>query len=164
MIENMRDKSNIEKIFCPGPILKIIWYGISLLMFGTGSLILWNLIFNPQSFKDIGSFFMDLLLVLIFLPTLFYVINSPIVYVNNAEKYFRIENVIIPFKSIERIKYNYGYLKPHKYSIFSTVFCFVLKSGRKIKFYTYFRGSEAKLLFKLIAMGFLVKRAKVKEL
>ena len=70
----------------------------------------------------------------------------------------------IPFDEIELIKYNYGFLKPFKYTIFSTVFYFVLKNGERIRFFTFFEGSENVLKQKLSEMNFDVKKCKFKNL
>ncbi|MBR2526274.1 hypothetical protein IKE67_07375 [bacterium] len=92
------------------------------------------------------------------------VFKSKRIYVNFFEKYFRIRNKIIPFDDIVYIKYNYGYLKPFKYSIYSTVFYFVLRNGEKVRFLTFFRGSDNVLKRELKDLEFSVQKCGFRDL
>lgn len=86
------------------------------------------------------------------------------IYANYCDRYFRIKNEIIPFEDIVYIKYNYGYLKPFKYSIFSIIFYFVLKDGKEIRIYTFFRGSDVALKQEFADINFSVQKSGFKDL
>lgn len=83
--------------------------------------------------------------VLIFLPAPFFILFSPSVSYFKDESgnlFFKVRNDIISYDEIKDVKYFYGYSKPWKYSIFSTVYYFNLKSGRKIYFCSFFEGNK----------------------
>ncbi len=155
------DKKN-EKLFCPTKFFLVCWIITSLIMLVAGLEIVWTLI-NGVPFNDVAILIMPIL-ALIFIPTPIFIAQADIVYVNRLGGYFRIKNKIIPFNEISSIKYNYGFLKPHKYSIFSTVFYFVMKSGERIRFFAYFRGHETSVIKSLKELNFIVKTCKVKDL
>ncbi len=159
----MIDKSK-EKMFCPGLFSLIIYYVIAIIMFICGIIIL-NFIFNsPQNFENIYENIFTCFGSLILVSVIFFIVFTPIVYVNQFGGYFRIGKRRIPFCDISHVKYNYGFFKFYKYSVFSTVFYFVLKNGEKFRFFTYFDGFEDKIIEKLEDMNFSVKRAKFKDL
>jgi len=155
-----------EEIFFPKGFWYLYTYGLSIAFFVMG--VFFVGIFIDELFNanyDNGYLFkFFLLLFFMFLTPIFYVFKSDKIYINIYDRYFRIKNKIIPYDDIAFIKYNYGFFKPLKYTIFSTVFYFVLKNGEKIKFFTFFRGSEAKLKEKFLDMGFNVQKCGFRNL
>ena len=137
------DKSN-EELFCPTKFFLVCWIVTALIMLVAGLEIVWTML-NGVPFDDVAFLIMPIIAI-IFIPTPIFIAQADIVYINRFGGYFRIKNKIIPFSEISSIKYNYGFLKPYKYSIFSTVFYFVMKSGERIRFFTYFRGHETSVI------------------
>lgn len=156
------DKTN-EEMFCPTKFFLVLWIITSLIMLVVGMEILWCLFNTPIDFEDATLIFL-VLLAIIFIPTPIFIAQADILYINRLGGYFRIKNKIVPFNEISSIKYNYGFLKPYKYSIFSTVFYFVMKSGERIKFYAYFRGHETFVIKSLKEFDFIVKTCKYRDL
>ncbi len=153
-------------MFFPKGIWYLYTYGLAILFFIIGLHFVFVFIDELLNANYGGDYFFkfSLLIFLFFLTPIFYVFRSGKLYVNIFDNYFRIKNKIIPFNEIVFIKYNYGFLKPHKYTIFSTVFYFVLKSGEKVRFCTFFRGTECKLKDKLRDMNFSVQKCRFRDL
>lgn len=160
--KNINIDKNNEEMFCPTKLFLVLWIITSLIMLAVGVEIIWTLL-NGVTFDDIAIIIMPII-ALIFIPTPIFIAQADIVYINRFGGYFRIKNKIIPFSEISSIKYNYGFMKPHKYSIFATVFYFVMKSGEKIRFFAYFRGHETSVIKSLKEFDFLVKTCKYKDL
>ena len=159
-------RNNREKLFFPNGFWYFYTYGIAI-FFLLLSLYFIYLFIDEFFHADYGfdyhvKFF--LLVLIAFLIPAFYVFKADKIYINKDERYFRINNRIIPFDDIDFVKYNYGYLKPFKYSIFSTVFYFVLKNDEKIRFFTFFRGSDDIMKEKLEEMYFDIEKCKFKNL
>ena len=159
-------KNNRENLFFPNGFWYLYTYGVAIFFLGIGLYFTYIFIdefLNANYGIDYHVKFLFLLFLIFTAPT-FCVFKADKLYVNIYDGYFKIKNKIIPFDEIELIKYNYGYLKPFKYTIFSTVFYFVLKNGERIRFFTFFEGSENVLKQKLSEMNFDVKKCKFKNL
>lgn len=113
-----------------------------------------------------SNYFIKFALVLFFFffTPILDVFKSKRIHVNYFDKYFRIADRVIPFNDIVYIKYNYGFLKPFKYSIYSTVFYFVLESGEKVKYLTFFRGSDEVLRREFKDINFSVQKCGFRDL
>ncbi len=158
-------KNNRENLFFPNGFWYLYTYGVAIFFLGIGlyfTYIFIDEILNANYGIDYHAKFLFLLLLLFTAP--FCIFKADKLYINIYDGYFKIKNKIIPFDEIELIKYNYGFLKPFKYTIFSTVFYFVLKNGERIRFFTFFEGSENVLKQKLSEMNFDVKKCKFKNL
>ena len=105
-----------------------------------------------------------LILFFFFFTPVLDVFKSKRIYINFEDRYFRIKNKIISFDDLVYIKYNYGYLKPLKYSIYATVFYFVLKSGEKVRYLTFFRGSDYVLKREFTDINFSVQKCGFRDL
>ena len=159
-------KNEREEIFFPNGIWKAYTYGTALLFFVIGLFFIGIFTDELLNANYDGVYFAKffLLLFIIFLTPIFFVFQADNIYVNIFDRYFKVKNKIIPFNDIVYIKYNYGYLKPLKYTIFSTVFYFVLKNGEKIRVFTFFRGTDAKLKEKFKDFGFNVQKCGFRDL
>lgn len=160
---NIAVNKNNEEMFCPTKLFCVLWIITALIMFVVGIGILFELLSGSVAF-DSEVILLMVILAVVFLPTPIFIAQADIVYINRFGGYFRIKNKIILFSEISSIKYNYGFIKPYKYSIFSTVFYFVLKSGERIRFFAYFRGHEILVIKALKDCNFLVKTCTFKDL
>ncbi len=163
-MQNIDDKNYKEEMFCPGRYIIFAWYAIALMLGFSGIGILYTLLYNPKSYENIYVYLLFLILSLMFISVIFFILLSPIVYVNKFGGYFRIGERRIPFNDISFVRYGYGLFKPYKYSIFATVFYFVLKDGQRVRFFTYFADLEDNVISKLKDMNFSVKHVKFKNL
>ena len=155
-----------EELFFPKGFWYLYTYGVAILFFIMGVFFVFIFIDELLNANYGGDYFFkfSLLLFFFFLTPIFYVFKSDRIYINIFDRYFWIKDKIVPYDDIVYIKYNYGYLKPLKYTIFSTVFYFVLKNGEKIRFFTFFRGTDVKLKEKFLDMGFNVQKCGFKDL
>lgn len=159
-------RNSREKLFFPNGFWYLYTYGVAIFFLLLSLYFIYLFIdefFNANYGLDYYVKFLLLLFIVFVTPT-FHIFHADKIYINKDERYFRINNRIIPFDDIDFVKYNYGYLKPFKYSIFSTVFYFVLKNDEKIRFFTFFRGSDDVMKQKLSEMYFDIEKCNFKSL
>ena len=156
-----------EELFFPNGFWKGYAISIGTLLFIIGLFFVYMFIDELINANYDKYYFIKLALLLFFffLAPIFDVFKrSKKIYVNFFDRYFRIENQIIPFDNLVYIKYNYGILKPLKYTLYSTVFYFVLKNGEKVRFCTFFKGTDKALIREFTDLNFNIQKCSFRDL
>lgn len=147
---------NKEVAFCPSMGELFLMYIIVILLFilaVTAILDITDTIFSL--FKNVNwiKFSADTIFVIFCSPIIFAVIDSETLFVNKAQRYFKIKDRIVKFDDISGFKYKYGYeCFPHK-SPFSVTFTLYLYSGENVTFDIYFFGYEKVVSDRLTKIG-----------